>query len=960
MRLRVSAFLHRLGRPLRRGLRSRYVWLVAGQAALAARVLIWLAPGASPDGSNSFSPLMPELSPFLAGAYPWNPTSENGFPNPQVPRFLENTPQYLLSDLGFSTWSAQVTWLFFLYLVGALCLALAVAELFPGLRARFWPILVAGFAYQLSPSLMFGLQDTAAYGLQVGTYWALPLLLFLVLRAERTREWWWTPLIGAAVLLALTEFPATVVPLALFGAFLLVLVIRRARGRLGVRPLWPLVVASVGWMLVFNAWWAIPEFTYRGDLLQNLALNTPISLNYPDHLGNLLVMDWEWPAPSGYLAYLRTPGAILGGAAIFLTCLASFLPRERIPGRGPLAVLWAVTLVLVYGAASPFSGTYQLLFGSTVFANLVRNSVHFVPLFDVATAALFALGAEWIVDGPIGTWLAKRMAGLLSHEGPKAEPEDSRPSPTRRHRLPVRAVAGTVGFTALLVLASYPLISGGVLEDVNFNGHVVTAVSPPQIGVRVPGDYYEARSWLADRYPQTTTMVVPMPSTWLSADSNLSWGYEGSSAIYETLLQEPLITNNAGTLTAPAFPAISAAYSIAAGGGPPANASDLPMNSSLCLWPGFTRDSVQYAPDTGPNGSLAIAWSMFLGQDYGINGHQFTWTVPSPLPSDTRYLGFWVDPETPGELEFSWAINTTLAGWYVIATSGAGWQFIVVPLASPPTFNYAPTVLSTDQVASATDFWFEFHPSGPLVNGSGVVRLAQFTVYGPDPSGLTYYLASLGVHLVVVDRSIVAEPGDPLQNLSSYGALLSALSPDRAASFGNLTIYDLAPALPVVVGAGAWTNASNFYTAWDSRSSPLPVFVNQPPPWLPERLATPQIQASSIAPGEYRASVTTPGPFLLVVLQNFDPLWQASIGGVVLTTHLTVNGFANGWLINRSGNFTVFLEFGPDSTYITVLEWTPILAVPFVLVTAAPLRARVLATLRRLRIRRDQPAPAPN
>jgi hypothetical protein len=898
-------------RRLRKAVLSRWGLTLITLAAFAGRVAWWLPPGRSPDGSNSFSPLMPELTSPTLQAYPWDPVLENGFPNPQLARFLEDLPQFGLSAMHLDTWTAQLVWLFGLYLVGAILMVFAAAALFPFLRVHWWPLVVAGIAYQLTPSLMFGLQDSAAYGLQIATYWGLPLLAYLALKGEQTEHWAYPLAIGFTSLLILTEFPASVVPGILFGGFLLLLVLLRRRARAPVRSMAGFVGWSALWVGLFNLWWLGAEVLYRAELESNLTINVPLDLNSPNHLAQLVFLDWAWPPPSAFLTFLTTPAALVGGCLILITAIAGVFAVRRVTGGITVFAMWLASFLLVYGASSPFNGFYEVIFGSSVLANLIRNPDHFVPMFDFLLVALFAVGAEWIANTAIPALRSRMVARSWA---PGAHTLAAGPARLRRTS-PRFALVPPVAFSLLLIVASWPLVTGEVLEDVNFDGTTVSPVQPFEPGVRVPGYYDAARSWLDTNFPNEETMVFPMPGTWVSGASHLSWGYEGTSAIYETLLAEPLITNDAGTLTSPEFPAIQETYSMAAAGGPPGAATLMKMNSTVYLWSGFANDSVTYQGGIGPNGQGGLNWSVYLGASYGINGHQFTWNVPTSLPSNSSYFGFWVDPQTQGELRFTWAVGSSSVGWYPFSAPLGTWTYVVIPAKTPPEFNYDPQTLSVNAFPTATSFTLQFDPSSAVAPSSGVILLAGFAVYPPAPEGIGYYLAGLGAQLVVVDSSIVATQADPLQSLASYGELLQYLSPFEVNSFGNLTIYRVPDAKSIVSATSSWTEANSYYTAWEQRLPGTSFFVDSHLSWLAPSSSNVSITFTQLSPASFNVKVRSSGPFLLVLLQNFDPLWVASVDGSAISAHFPVDGSANGWEINRSGTYGVSIEFGPVYTY---------------------------------------------
>jgi len=66
-----------------------------------------------------------------------------------------------------------------------------------------------------------------------------------------------------------------------------------------------------------------------------------------------------------------------------------------------------------------------------------------------------------------------------------------------------------------------------------------------------------------------------------------------------------------------------------------------------------------------------------------------------------------------------------------------------------------------------------------------------------------------------------------------------------------------------------------------------------------------------LSPTSYEVHLTSKGPFILVFLESYDPHWKVCVDSNLLpeASHLKVNAFANGWLIENTGNLTITLEY---------------------------------------------------
>jgi hypothetical protein len=79
----------------------------------------------------------------------------------------------------------------------------------------------------------------------------------------------------------------------------------------------------------------------------------------------------------------------------------------------------------------------------------------------------------------------------------------------------------------------------------------------------------------------------------------------------------------------------------------------------------------------------------------------------------------------------------------------------------------------------------------------------------------------------------------------------------------------------------------------------------------------PSVTYEKIDPTKYTVHVNTSAPFYLVFSETYDKDWIATIDGQQVPNeyHFTANGFANGWYINKTGTFTITLEFWPQNLF---------------------------------------------
>ena len=74
----------------------------------------------------------------------------------------------------------------------------------------------------------------------------------------------------------------------------------------------------------------------------------------------------------------------------------------------------------------------------------------------------------------------------------------------------------------------------------------------------------------------------------------------------------------------------------------------------------------------------------------------------------------------------------------------------------------------------------------------------------------------------------------------------------------------------------------------------------------------PEINFKKISPVKYEVDVVNAEqPYFLVFSESYHPDWTTSVE----SEHLMINGFANGWYINKTGDYKVSLYFKPQKIY---------------------------------------------
>ena len=94
------------------------------------------------------------------------------------------------------------------------------------------------------------------------------------------------------------------------------------------------------------------------------------------------------------------------------------------------------------------------------------------------------------------------------------------------------------------------------------------------------------------------------------------------------------------------------------------------------------------------------------------------------------------------------------------------------------------------------------------------------------------------------------------------------------------------------------------------------------PPAPPIR-PVPKVSRTARSDGGYDVHVKdAAGPFYLTIGQNWDPGWQASIGGRDIGVPLLLDGYSAGWRIDQIGSFDVVVRYAPQSRYTLAILLT--------------------------------------
>ena len=196
-----------------------------------------------------------------------------------------------------------------------------------------------------------------------------------------------------------------------------------------------------------------------------------------------------------------------------------------------------------------------------------------------------------------------------------------------------------------------------------------------------------------------------------------------------------------------------------------------------------------------------------------------------------------------------------------------------------------------------------------------LISIWELKVYA-QPTEVSKFLGTLGIRYLILEKKIIFG--------NYYSANELRLQENKKLSLVNdweeVALFENEHALQKLYVAENVLNASSLDEMYerisDSEWSTLQysVFLNLSSPnkitnktlIMPEELVW-----KENSPTSYQVDVKSKGPFILVFLESYDEHWKISVNGdpIPETNHQRANTFANGWLIDVTGNLTIDIYY---------------------------------------------------
>jgi hypothetical protein len=427
---------------------------------------------------------------------------------------------------------------------------------------------------------------------------------------------------------------------------------------------------------------------------------------------------------------------------------------------------------------------------------------------------------------------------------------------------------------ALLLSTTYPMLTGDVTRNY---------LEPTIKGSYFPSSYEELNNALPDQY---WTLLLPARSTYIVY--NFTQGILNCGNPYPLIFSKPVLSG------------IGTEY---------VQSSNLELINKL-------HEAMTITPNLAPKGTALASSTEATGlePERAIDGDSQTrWSSGKGVPQ-------WFEinwTQVQQILQISISFQEAYAENYVIETwNGTSWI----------------TQLTVENNTSAA-FWHSF--SNPISTTSMRLYFTKTTdifrnisiyelgVYNVNP-GFSKLLGVLGIKYLVLERNITLgymydissldlNASENLALVREWGefALYSnTLAVQKLYVSDNVISYETLDDMCRIAENSEWNNLKHS------------VFVNptSADQTAYEALTVPDgFSSTEHSPTSYEVNADSKGPFILALLESYDSSWKLYVNGRMVseTSHLEVNDYANGWLINETGNLMIRIEYQTQSLIST-------------------------------------------
>jgi hypothetical protein len=441
----------------------------------------------------------------------------------------------------------------------------------------------------------------------------------------------------------------------------------------------------------------------------------------------------------------------------------------------------------------------------------------------------------------------------------------------------------------LFVTTAYPLATGEVTEN---------WLSTNIKGAYLPPSYVQLNSVLSNQY-----WALLLPQRYTYVQYNFTQGPLGLGNPYPLILSEPIISG-LGTeyMQSNNLDLLNKVYGLMLSGGYE-NVAPLGNASSSSV----ERDGL--VPAQAIDVDYSTRWSSKLNMPQWF---EIDWNKTQEL-SKIRIV-----------FENAYANDYTVETW-----NGSSW---VTQINVKNNNNFQPEYVLSE-VTPTTRLHIDFTKASPFNR----VSMWELEAYGQS-EGVSRFLGLLGIKYLVFEKDLVTGRAYDVSELGldQNANFVLAEEWNEIALYNNTnTLQKFYPADNIL----NYTNLDDMYqlvdkTNWNTlqrsafTNSTLTKIANETLT-LPENLVW-----QELSPTSYQVHVRSKGAFVLVFSESYDSHWSAFVNGkpIAESNHVLLNDFANGWLINGTGNLTITVENGTQNLLTASFAASIILSAVFVIV----------------------------
>ena len=201
-----------------------------------------------------------------------------------------------------------------------------------------------------------------------------------------------------------------------------------------------------------------------------------------------------------------------------------------------------------------------------------------------------------------------------------------------------------------------------------------------------------------------------------------------------------------------------------------------------------------------------------------------------------------------------------------------------------------------------------------LYNSSIDKKIQQFISDDqPSYSHFSFFLNNINVKYIIVDTNVSqyihGYGGQNSTKILNYINSRANLTP--VARFGPILLYKNNNYEGLIYG-GKYNNDSKYLVNPTSYTNTSYVFGNRN--YTNQSGPVPKLSYYKVSPVHYKINVyNSNSNFTLLFKQNYNVGWVLSLeNGNKIPNHFIADGYGNGWIINKTGNFTLNLYFAPQ------------------------------------------------